>query len=179
MIVMNTIWLKIVSVLVLLVVIFVIFNKIKQYTSKPEEPVKTIADTWRNDDKRLRAEPNLAEPNVAAPKAAESNVPAQPEAGQPAVAEQTPAAEPRKFRELTEDEKAGAEQLFELAIQHRKMGRLPGAIGIGKMVQYCREIIERYPGSEYAYKAKRMLGDIPEREREFFHVTKDELDLSK
>ena len=161
---MNTIWLKLAAFVVLLVVIFVIINKIANQASKPAEPEKTIADTWREDEKRLRAEPNVAESN-----AAEANM----AGGQEAVA-----AEPRKFRELTEDEKAGAEQLFELAITQRKMGRLPG-ISCGAMVQYCREIIERYPGSEYAYKAKRMLGDIPADQRERYHITDDELDLSK
>jgi hypothetical protein len=160
---MNTVWLKIVAAVVAILVVIVVWSKIANHKSKPEEPVKTIADTWRNDEKRLRAEPNLA-PVV------ESNLPA---GVQPA------AVEPRKFKELTEDEKAGAEQLFELAIQHRKMGRLPGGIGLSKMVQYCREIIEKYPGSEYAYKAKRMLADIPERERQFFHVTEDETNLNK
>ncbi|MGD0552804.1 MAG: hypothetical protein ABSB25_09140 [Sedimentisphaerales bacterium] len=166
---MNTIWLKIAAVVVLIVVFIVLVNKISNRpSSKPAEPEKTVADTWRNDEKRLRAEPNMVEPNVA-----ESNVPAQPGAGQPATV-----AQPRKFRELTEAENAGASQLFELAIAQRKMGRLPG-ITYGAMVQYCREIIERYPGSEYAYKAKRMLADIPADKREFFHITADELDLSK
>ncbi|MGD0572063.1 MAG: hypothetical protein ABSB11_03490 [Sedimentisphaerales bacterium] len=165
---MNTVWLKIVATLVLLVVIFVIISKIANQASKPAEPERTVGDTFRDDEKRLRAEPNLAE----------SNVPAQPEAGQQAAEQQKPAAEPRQFRKLTEDEEAGASQLFELAITQRKMGRLPG-ITYGAMVQYCREIIERYPGSEYAYKAKRMLADIPAEKREFYHITNDEIDLSK
>ena len=160
---MSTIWLKIVAVLVLIVAVLVIVSKISNKPSKPAEPEKTLAETFRNDEKRLRAEPNLAE----------SNVTPQPEAGQPAVA-----AQPRTFRELTEAENAGASQLFEIAITQRKMGRLPG-ITYGAMVQYCREIIERYPGSEYAYKAKRMLAEVPANKREFFHITPEELDLSK
>ena len=59
MIIMNTVWLKIVAAVVLLVVIFVIISKIANKTSKPVEPDKTIADTWREDEKRLRAEPNV------------------------------------------------------------------------------------------------------------------------
>ena len=79
---------------------------------------------------------------------------------------------------MTEDEKAGADQLYELAIQQRKMGRLPG-VSYGAMVQYCRQIIEKYPGTEYSYKAKRMLADIPERERERYHITDDEINPNK
>ena len=79
---------------------------------------------------------------------------------------------------MTEDEKAGAEQLFELAMAQRKMGRLPG-VSYGAMVQYCREIIQKYPGTEYAYKAKRMLADIPADQRERYHITDDEINPNK
>ncbi|MGB7581475.1 MAG: hypothetical protein WBL85_03380 [Sedimentisphaerales bacterium] len=169
---MSTVWLKIVAVVVLLVVIFVIVSKVANQMSKPAEPERTVGDTFRHDEQRMRAEPNLAETNAPAQPTT-----SQPEAVQP-VAQQPP-AEPRKFRELTEDEKAGAEQLYELAIQQRKMAQLPG-VGYGAMVQYCRQIIERYPGSEYAYKAKRTLAtELPANKREFFHITPDELDLSK
>jgi hypothetical protein len=147
---------------VLLLVIFVIISKIANKASKPAEPDRTVADTFRDDDKRLRAEPNIAPP-------VESNA----IQGQEATAPQPP-----KFKELTEDEKAGADQLFELALAQRKMGRLPG-VSYGAMVQYCREIIQRYPGSEYAYKAKRMLADIPANQRDRYHITDDEINPNK
>jgi hypothetical protein len=171
MIVMSNIWLKIAAAVVLIVVFIVIGSKIFNKPStppKPVEPEKTISDTWRDDEKRLRAEPNVVEPN-----AAESNAPIQSEAGQ-----QRRVTEPMKFKELTEDEKAGAEQLFELAMAQRKMGRLPG-VSYGAMVQYCRDIIQRYPQSDYAYKAKRMLADIPERERQRYSITDDEMNPNK
>jgi hypothetical protein len=152
MFVMNTIWLKIVAVVVAIVVVLVLYNKIANHKSAPEPPQKTLSDTYREDEKRLRAEPN---------------VPVQP------VASEQP-----RFRKLTEEEDAGASQLFELAIAQRKIGRLPG-MHYGAMVQYCRQIIEKYPGSEYAYKAKRMLGDIPENDRERYHITDDEINLNK
>jgi hypothetical protein len=160
---MNTIWLKIVAAVVAIVVVLVVYNKIANLMSKPEQPQKKLSDTFREDEKRLRAEPNFvsaAEPNAA---------PGQ----QAAVAEQ-----PRTFRQLTEEEEAGASQLFELAITQRKIGRMTRQYGA--MVQYCREIIQKYPGSEYAYKAKRMLAaELPADKHEFYHITADELDLSK
>jgi hypothetical protein len=158
MFVMNTVWLKIVAAVVAIVVGVVVYNKIANYKPAPEPPQKTRGDTFREDEKRLRAEPN---------------VPAQPEAGQQAAVAEQP-----RFRKLTEEEDAGASQLFELAIAQRKIGRMPG-MHYGAMVQYCRQIIEKYPGSEYAYKAKRMLGDIPESDRERYHITADEIDLNK
>ncbi len=156
---MNTTWLKIVAAVIVVVVAIVVVQKIANHKPKPQDPQKTVADTWREDEKRLRAEPNL---------------PAQP--NQPP--EEKLVAEPPKFKELTEEEKVGAEQLFELAIQQRKMGRMPG-VSYGAMVQYCRQIIEKYPDSEYAYKAKRMLGDIPQSERQRYHITDDEINPNK
>jgi hypothetical protein len=163
MFVMNTVWLKIAAVIVLIVVAVVFIHRIAIYKPKPTVPDKTLGDTFREDEKRLRAEPNVVE----------SNVPVQPAAGQ-----QAPVAQVPKFRELTEEENAGASELFELAITQRKMGRLPG-MHYGAMVQYCRQIIEKYPGSEYAYKAKRILADIPASDRERYHITDDEINPNK
>lgn len=155
-------WLKIVAVVVVLIVVGVMFKKIANYKPAPEPRQKTIGDTFREDDKRLRAEPNFA-------PAVESN--ATP--GQNVAVEQ-----PRTFRQLTEEEDVGASQSFELAITQRKIGRMTRQYGA--MVQYCREIIQKYPGSEYAYKAKRMLAEeLPPDKREFYHITADEIDLSK
>jgi hypothetical protein len=158
MFVMSTVWLKIVAAVVVVVVAIVLFSKIANHKPEPVVPEKTLRDTYSEDEKRLRAEPNVVESNVPAQQAANAEQP--------------------RFRKLTEDEEAGASQLFELAITQRKMGRLPG-VSYGAMVQYCREIIERYPGSEYAYKAKRMLADIPANYRERYHITDDEINLNK
>lgn len=155
---MSTVWLKIVAAVVVVVVAIVLFSKIANHKPEPVVPEKTLRDTYSEDEKRLRAEPNVVESNVPAQQAANAEQP--------------------RFRKLTEDEEAGASQLFELAITQRKMGRLPG-VSYGAMVQYCREIIERYPGSEYAYKAKRMLADIPANYRERYHITDDEINLNK
>ncbi|GAH73201.1 unnamed protein product [marine sediment metagenome] len=61
-------------------------------------------------------------------------------------------------------------------LSQRKMGRLP-VLGYKKMVDACREIIERWPNSEYAFKAKRMLADIPARYRRQYGITEEEIDI--
>jgi hypothetical protein len=116
---------------------------------KPKEPPRqerTIGDQFREDEKRLRAEPNV----------------------------ETAAGTPLKFKEMTEDEKAGAGQQFEVAIKEREMARLPG-LGYGRMVEACRNIIERYPGTEYDFKARRMLAEVPRNQWERFHITEQEI----
>ncbi len=160
---MNTFWLKMAAVVVLVVAaVVVVSNFTGSKEGAEQKGEKTIHGVWQADEERLRAEP------------------VEPSGGQEEAASQTTAQQPKpiKFKELTEEEKTGAEQLFELAITQRKMGRLPG-VNYKLMVGYCREIIERYPGSEYAYKAKRMLADLPQRERERYDITDEEIDLSR
>ncbi len=161
---MNTFWLKVAAVIILIVAVIIVISKFsgseRGQQEKPAPQEKTVGDVWHEDDKRLRAEPNIT---------------AQAAAEQQIVSEQQ---KPVQFRQLTEEEEVGASQLFEMAMTQRKMGRLPG-IGYGQMVGYCRQIIEKYPDSEYAYKAKRILSDIPERERVRYHITDEEIDLGQ
>jgi len=163
---MNTFWLKLALVFVLIVAAIVIVSKFTGSKEGPKEPPKqekTLGDVIREDEKRLRAEPNI---------------PARPPVSQQQTDNQPADKQPKQmqFRQLTEEEKAGAEQLFEWAIKCREMGRLPG-MGYGRMVDACRDIIQKYPGSEFDYKARRMLGDIPERDRERYHITKEEINF--
>jgi uncharacterized protein YutE (UPF0331/DUF86 family) len=83
-----------------------------------------------------------------------------------------------QFKELSEEEQAEAERLLEWAIQTRKMGRLPG-VSYQQTVDTCREIIKRFGGSEYDYKARRILADIPEQYRSQYKITNEEIDLTE
>ena len=159
---MNTFWLKVAVVAVVVVGVVILINVFSNPEPKPKE--KTFWDQVEEDDKRLRADPQPKEP------------PEPTESQQSGNDGQT--AEPTKpqFRELSEIERIDAERLFNNAIQFRKIGRLPGP-RYRVMVDACRQIIEKYPDSEYAFKAKRMLADIPERFRPRYNITKEEIDL--
>jgi hypothetical protein len=160
---MNTFWLKAAVVAVVVVgSIVVVIAFLPKSGPKPEP--KTVYDIWEQDDKRLRADPQPKEP------------PEPTESQQPGNDGQTTEPTKPQFRELSEMERIDAERLFNVAIQHRKMGRLQG-IGLRTMVDCCRQIIEKYPDSEYAFKAKRMLADIPERFRPRYNITEEEIDL--
>jgi len=159
---MNTFWLKIAGAAVVVVGVIIL---VKALLPKSEpEPQKTVYDVWEKDDKRLRAEPQPKEPPPTTSVVQPRN--------------NTQAVEPPKpqFKELSEEEKVEAERLLEMALTERKMARLPGMTP-KRMVDYCRQIIQKWPGSEYAFKAKRMLADIPERYREMYHITKEEINL--
>jgi type IV secretory pathway VirB10-like protein len=166
---MNTFWLKVAGGVVAIVILIVVINAyfIKP-VSKPQGGQKTVYDVWEKDDKRLRADAQFKEPPTS---------PNQPAPQQP-VQQLPTGVEPPKpqFKELTEEEKIEAERLYEMALTERKMGRLP-VMTYKRMVDYCREIIRKWPDSEYAFKAKRLLADLPERFHQMYNITKEEIDL--
>jgi len=167
---MNTFWLKIAGIAVVVLVAIIVINVVSNSEPEPRPPQKTFRDQIEEDDRRLRADPQFKQPP-------QTTTPVQP-GNQTRTVEPPKTDEPTKpkFRELSEIENIDAEQLFNNAIQFRKIGRLPGP-RYRVMVDACRQIIQRYPGSEWAWKAKRMLGDIPEHYRSRYHITKEEIDL--
>ncbi len=166
---MNTFWLKIAGVAVLVVGVIFLFSVLSPGTdSEPKEPPKTVYDQWEEDEKKLSAEPQYKEPPATSPSV-------QP--GTKAVQQTTPVA-PQKpeFKKLSEIEDFQAQQLWEWVKSQRKMGRLP-IMGYGQMVKTCRDIIRRWPESEYAFYAKRALAGLPERYRKMYNITEEEIDL--
>jgi type IV secretory pathway VirB10-like protein len=161
---MNTFWLKTAGIAVVIVGVIILIAVFTSGTdSEPKEPQKTVYNQWEEDDKRLRAEPQYQEPPATTAS----------------VQQTTPVAPPKpEFKKLNEIEEIQAQRLFEAAMTERKMGRLPGiSLGYKNMVDHCREIIRRWPDSEYAFNAKRLLADIPERYHKMYNITKEEIDL--
>ena len=158
---MNTFWLKIAGLVVVVGGLIILVNVLSTPESEPKPEPKTFYDVIEEDDKRLRAEPKFEDIN---------------QAQQPVRTEPKPQPVP-EFKELTEIESVEAERLFEFAVQQRKIGRLP-ITSFKPMVDACREIIRRFSGSEFDYKARRMLAEIPQRYKERYKVTKEEIDLT-
>ncbi len=164
---MNTFWLKIAGVAVLAVGVIVgitVFTSSEPKQAREREPKpreKTVYDQWEEDEKELSAEPQYNEPPATAPS----------------VQQTRPVAPPKpEFKKLSEIEDIQAQQLWEWVKSQRKMGRLP-VMGYGQMVKTCRDIIRRWPESEYGLYAKRALADLPERYRKMYNITEEEIDL--
>ena len=161
---MDSFWVK---TAIFVCVIGGLFFVVKKYfvpAVMEVEDARSITDVWREDDKRLRAEPKQ-QPTV---NRESEQTEKTAEQVQPAPA----------FRQLDEIEMVDAERLFEIAIQHRKMGRM-GGIGFKQMVDYCRQIIGKYPDSLYAYKARRLLGEVPRRFWERYGITEQEVNIER
>ena len=179
---MDTFWLKIVgfALLVVGVIVFIGF-----LTSGTKDPEKTFYDQVEEDKQKFLAEPQpLKEQETTQETAqvpeqtqvAESNEVVQPVPPTPKQVEQ-PKPTVLYFKPLSEIDQIEAEKLLNVAVPGRSIGRLP-MTGFSLMVPNCRQIIKRWPDSQYAYQAKRMLADLPPRYQTRYKVTKEEMDIS-
>lgn len=181
---MNTFWLKIAGAAIAIVAGIVVITMFTSGGSQePAPPEKTFYDQAQQDKERFLAEPkpvNSAQQEAAPPQEApvqESQ--AAPEPAQPVTEPPRPTGPVTLyFKELSEIDGIEAERLLNVAVPARSIGRLP-MTGFKLMVDNCRQIIQRWPDSSYAYKAKRMLAEMPERFRPRYHITQQELDVSR
>ncbi len=175
---MDTFWLKIVGFAILVVGVIVLIGFL---TSGTKEPEKTFYDQVEEDKQKFLTEPQPLEEQV------KTQVPEQgQELGSKEVAESVPPVqkqveEPKPivlyFKPLSEIEQIEAERLLGVAVPGRSIGRLP-MTGFNLMVPNCRQIIEKWPESQYAYQARRLLADLPPRYQTRYNVTKEEIDIS-
>jgi hypothetical protein len=179
--IMNTFWLKVLVVLAVAVAIGALFMWIRSDIKETENPETTFGDMVEKDREELMAEPNAKD--IVSPSS-------QPEAIKPPEPEKTvqPAEPPPPtttaepvtfyFTKLDETDDIAAEQLLSMIPTGRSIGRLP-MTSYNLMVETCRQIISRFPGSIYDYKARRALGQIPEQYRARHRITDEELDLTR
>ena len=169
---MNTFWLKIAGLAVVVVVVIILIGVFLPSESEPKAKPKTFYDQAEEDKKEFLAEPQAVKEQVQEQKRpAENQKPAEPV---------QPPVEPTQlyFRPLSEIDRIEAEKLLNVAVPGRSIGRLPWT-GYKLMVDNCRRIIKKWPDSWYAYRAKQLLADMPMRFRERYKITQEELDVSE
>jgi hypothetical protein len=176
----NTFWLKIAGLTVLAGGVIVLVSVFTSGTdSEPEKPEKTFYDQAEEDKEKFLAKPQPLDTQEQ-PAAAK---PAQTPATTENVESVPPVPEPAKptilyFKPLSEIDSIEAERLLNVAVPGRSIGRLP-MTGFKLMVDNCRQIIRKWPDSGYAYRAKQLLADMPERYQKRYNITKEELDVSR
>jgi hypothetical protein len=182
---MNTIWLKIMGLAVLAVVVIILIGVFTSGTDsqapEPEQPQKTFYDQAEEDKQRFLTKPQALD-SQSQTTVKEQNPPTENQTAvqtTPPVVTQPKPAQPVTlyFKELGEIETIEAERLLSVAVPGRSIGRLP-MTGFKLMVDNCRMIIQRWPDSFYAYNAKKMLADIPERYQQRYRITEQEKDIS-
>jgi hypothetical protein len=119
-----------------------------------------------------------AEDSNSVSKPAPAPMPIQQPAEQSVPQAQQSAAQPAQpYKELSEEDKIQAEQKLAYARDlYMKLGKKPG-LNYREGVKLCREIMQKYPGSEYAGQAQQLLRQVPERERPQYGITDEELGL--
>ncbi|MCP4455976.1 MAG: hypothetical protein GY809_31345 [Planctomycetes bacterium] len=174
---MNTFWLKVAGVGVLAVVALIV---VVQFTGEDKEEVvqdenaqsgsANVYEQDAKDHERFNA-PIQVVPDERAPVQVETAV-------APVTQVPEPVAVP-EFAKLTAEQQVAAERLWEMAETSFKIGRKP-MMTFGNCVKYSRQIIEQFPDSEYALRAKRVLNEIVEMRDQYksqYHITDEELDM--
>ena len=177
---MNTFWLKTaVVVIVILGGVFLVNSLLSPKEDKQEKPTKTFYDVAQEDKERLLGQPKPEDFAEEVPQSPEQTKLDEVKPEEPAKTAEEPQkpAEPLTlyFKEIPDLETIDAERLINVAVPARSIGRLQ--VGFNLMVQNCRQIMERWPGSIYDYKARRLLREMPERYQSQYKITQDELDL--
>ncbi len=160
---MNTFWLKIVIFVVIVVGLVVL---VKTLSPKVEEAMdfdKQSEQLARAQEEKLQAE--LAEAEAKAKQA---------RAAQPAAPSRTSQPISDEIDQLGQN--IQAQRLYQMAEAEFKIARKP-LMSFKRCVDYCREIINKFPDSPEAAKARVLLRKMPARERERWKVTDEEIGL--
>lgn len=198
---MDSIWVKIAGAAVAVVVVIVVLGRFtgNKPESGPPEKEKTFYDS-ADRDKQFGKAPKPAEPvpEPAQQPAAEAQAQPQTPAEPPAQQATEPVQQPQPtaqvpgvilpssitkpvtlyFIPLDETEDVAAQQLLPWATTTRSIGRLP-MLQYGPMVKACRDIMQRWPDSWYAFRAKQMLEDIYEVHGAQYKITPQEMDITR
>jgi hypothetical protein len=168
---MNTFWLKITGIAV---VVLGLIIAVKTLSPKVEEALdfekmyEETEELVEAQEAKLQAE--LAEAEAKAKQAKAKHG----ETEQPSVQPRPPRPESDEIEELQQD--IQAQKLYQMAETEFKIARRP-LMSFKRCVDYCRELIERYPDSPEAAKARVLLRRIPERHRKRYNITDEEMGL--
>lgn len=176
---MNTFWLKVAGIGIVAVVVLIVAGQFMG-GDKPESTLEDAAST-QNTSANVYEQDQKDHERLNAPiQAAVASAPATMNQVDTGVLEPEPATDPLPaFVTLNTEQQVEAEKLWEMAETSFKIGRKP-MMTFGNCVNYCRELINRFPGSEYEIKAKRVLNDIVNMRDSYksqYHITDEELDM--
>jgi len=142
-------------------------------SNEPNTPAESIAV-----DKSVEIlEPSVQEPNIVQPQETTAPV-VQPQSTQQSI--QTQNAAPKTENETKADDEffdPRAETLLENAKAFFKIGNRLQYHTYAKPIEMCRTVIKDFPNTKYAEQARVLMRQVPERFRERYHITDEELGL--
>jgi len=173
---MNTFWLKIAGIAVAVLGVIILINVFSSTEPQPQPEEQGFSHQVEKDKEKFLSRPQPVDTNQQSVQTTQQKGPNQPVSTFVQAPLQT---EPVTlyFKDLSEIDEIEAERLLNVAVPGRSIGRLP-MTGFKLMVDNCRQTIERWPESWYAYRAKQMLADMPQRFWPRYKVTQEEIDIS-
>jgi len=169
---MNTFWLKIaVLVVAVLVGIILIGNFFSSEIDKATD-LEAAAERVEAAETKLQDQLNEAQTQAEQKNQQQDSSPTPPRTT--SLPTRPPQTAPDDDDMVSSIE---AERLYNMALTQYKIGRK--IMTFKKMVDYCRELFERFPDSPEAAKARVLMRNMPERYRELYNVTDEELGVEK
>ena len=197
---MNTIWLKIAGLAVVVVIVIVVLGRFRGDKPAPEpsaEPEQKTFYDMADRDKQFNEPPKPVEPAAQPPQEAAPQPEAQ--ASQPEPQPTQPPSQPDGrpagvvypsdlkgpttlyFVPMSEEDDIQAQQLLPYATAGRSIGRLP-VMQYGLMMKACEQIEQRWPDSWYCFRAKQLMEEITQYQDRYammYKITPQRLDISK
>lgn len=181
---MNSLWLKIASgaIGILIIIVLVSMFMPSEGNKEPAQPAEanlptTFAGQTQKDKAKYLTNQDENAFKTDANNTSKTVEPNAPAAVQPAQAAPQPQKTRIYVKRLIEEDNMLAEQEISNMVTMRDIGRLP-VTSTKPAIDSARRILSRWPDSIYAYKAKQMLRDLPERYQQQFNITAQEMDTS-
>jgi len=163
---MNTFWLKIAGVGIIIIIGVVLFANFLSSGIDEATDFERVEKLVEAQEARFQAE--LAEAELKAKQAKQAKAKGA-DVKQPAVQPQ-----PDEIEQLQQN--LQAQELYQWAETEFRIARKP-LMSYKRCVDFCREIIQKWPDSAEAAKARVLLRRVPERYRRQYNITDEEIGL--
>ncbi len=161
---MNTFWLKIAALVIIIIIGVVLLANFLSSGIEEATDFERVEKLVEAQEARLQAE--LAEAELKAKQAKAKRADVKQPAAQP---------QPDEIEQLQQN--LQAQKLYQWAETEFRIARKP-LMSYKRCVDFCREIIQRWPDSAEAAKARVLLRRIPERYRKQYNITDEEMSIS-
>jgi len=166
---MNTFWLKIAALVIIIIIGVVLLANFLSSGIDEATDFERVEKLMEAQEARFQAE--LAEAELKAKQAKAKGA----DVKQPAVQPEPPQPQIEEIEELQQN--LQAQRLYQWAETEFRIARKP-LMSYKRCVDFCREIIQRWPDSAEAAKARVLLRKIPERHRQRYNITDEEMGIS-
>ncbi len=164
---MNTFWLKIAALVIIIIIGVVLLANFLSSGIEEATDFERVEKLVEAQEAKFQAE--LAEAELKAKQAK------QAKAKRADVKQPTVQPKPDEIEQLQQN--LQAQKLYQWAETEFRIARKP-LMSYKRCVDFCRQIIQRWPDSPEAAKARVLLRRIPERYRKQYNITDEEMGIS-